>query len=65
MPLREALKEVDYMMPCDKIPWSKTADKRGVVRSTLTRTYRHETETHTIKVINQQHLMSHGWVRVL
>lgn len=56
MPLREALKEVNSMMPCDKIPCSKIADKRGVVRSTLTRTYRHETEPHTIKIINQQHL---------
>jgi transposase-like protein len=45
MGLEEALKECDTFVSEDDIPWSKIADKHGVVRSTLTRKWRGETRS--------------------
>jgi transposase-like protein len=56
MGLAEALAECDTCVSEDKIPWSKIAEKHGVVRSTLTRTWRGETRPHQEKVLTQQKL---------
>jgi transposase-like protein len=45
MGLEEALKECDTFVSEDNIPWSKIADKHGVVRLTLTRKWRGETRS--------------------
>jgi hypothetical protein len=45
MGLEEALKECDTFVSEDNIPWSKIAEKHGVVRSTLTRKWRGETRS--------------------
>ena len=52
--MEAAIVEVQSLMPCEKIPWQKIADKYGVVRSTLTRRCRRETQPHATKIINQQ-----------
>lgn len=52
----EALAECDTYGSSEKIPWSEIATKHGVVRSTLTRRYKGETQPHASKIINQQHL---------
>ena len=56
MGLQEALAECNTFAPEDKILWSKIAQKHGVVRSTLTRTWRGETRPHQEKVLAQQKL---------
>ena len=57
--MEAAIAEVDSLMPCEEIPWTKIAKKHGVVRSTLTRRYRHETESRASKHIKQQALTPH------
>ncbi|KAF1923994.1 uncharacterized protein M421DRAFT_404224, partial [Didymella exigua CBS 183.55] len=42
--LEEALADCDTFKDKDEIPWSKIVAKHGVVRSTLTRTWRGETQ---------------------
>jgi hypothetical protein len=56
MGLQEALAECDTFASRDEIPWSRIAQKHGVVRSTLTRTWRGETRPHQEKVLAQQKL---------
>ncbi|KAF1933101.1 uncharacterized protein M421DRAFT_53001, partial [Didymella exigua CBS 183.55] len=56
MGLEEALAECDTFVSEDAIPWSKIAEKHGIVRSTLTRTWRGETRPHKEKVLAQQKL---------
>jgi hypothetical protein len=56
MSLQDAIAECYTFEHEEEIPWTKIAEKHGVVRSTLTRTYRGETQPHATKIINQQHL---------
>jgi len=56
MGLKEALAECDTFASTDEIPWTKIAQKHGVVRSTLTRTWRGETRPHQEKILAQQKL---------
>ena len=56
MSLEEALAECDTFASEDEIPWSKIAEKYGVVRLTLTRTWRGETRPRKEKAIAQQKL---------
>jgi hypothetical protein len=56
MGLKEALVECDTFASGDEIPWSKIAEKHGVVRSTLTRTWRGETRSREEQAIAQQKL---------
>jgi transposase-like protein len=56
MGLEEALKECDTFVSKDDIPWSKIADKHGVVRSTLTRKWRGETRSQEEQAVAQQKL---------
>ena len=56
MGLQEALAECDTFVSEDDIPWSKIAEKHGVVRSTLTRTWRGETRSRKEQAIAQQKL---------
>ena len=56
MGLEEALQECDTFVSQDDIPWSKIAEKYGVVRSTLTRTYRRETRSRQEQAVAQQKL---------
>jgi hypothetical protein len=56
MGLEEALKECDTFVSEDDIPWSKIADKHGVVRSTLTRKWRGETRSREEQAVAQQKL---------
>jgi hypothetical protein len=56
MGLEEALAECDTFVSGDEIPWSKIAEKHGVVRSTLTRTWRGETRSRKEQAIGQQKL---------
>jgi len=56
MGLKEALAECNTFASRDEIPWSKIAEKHGVVRSTLTRTWRGETCPRKEKAIAQQKL---------
>ena len=43
--MEEALAECNAYKPDKKIPWTKIAEKHGVVRSTLTRKHRRETRS--------------------
>jgi proline dehydrogenase len=43
--MEEVLAECDAYGPDEKDPWTKIAEKRGVVRSTLTRKHRRETRS--------------------
>ena len=52
----EALAECDTYGPGEKIPWTKIADKHGVVRSTLTRKWRGETRSVKDAHLAQQNL---------
>ncbi|KAF2632885.1 hypothetical protein BU25DRAFT_329298, partial [Macroventuria anomochaeta] len=54
--MKSAFEEIDSMIPCDKIPWTALAKKHKVVRSTLSRKYRHETRSREEKAIAQQKL---------
>ena len=56
MGLEEALAECNTFASEDEIPWSKIAEKHGVVRSTLTRTWRSETRSRKEQAITQQKL---------
>jgi len=56
MTLEEALLECDTFASEDKIPWSKIAEKHGVVRSTLTWRFRRETRSREEQAITQQKL---------
>jgi transposase-like protein len=56
MGLEEALKECDTFVSEDDIPWSKIADKHGVVRLTLTRKWRGETRSREEQAVAQQKL---------
>jgi hypothetical protein len=56
MGLQEALAECDTFASGDEIPWSKIAENHGVVRSTLTRTWRGETRSRKEQAIAQQKL---------
>ena len=56
MGLEEALAECDTFASEEDIPWSKIAEKHGVVRSTLTRKWRGETQSREEKAIAQQKL---------
>jgi hypothetical protein len=56
MGLQEALAECNTFISEDEIPWSKIAQKHGVVRSTLTRTWRGETRSREEQAIAQQKL---------
>jgi hypothetical protein len=56
MGLEEALQDCNTFESEDQIPWSKIAEKHGVVRSTLTRTYRRETRSREEQAIAQQKL---------
>jgi hypothetical protein len=56
MGLEEALSECNTFASTNKIPWSKIAEKHGVVRSTLTRTWRGETRSREEQAIAQQKL---------
>jgi hypothetical protein len=56
MGLNEALAECDTFASRDEIPWSKIAEKHGVVRSTLTRKWRGETRSREAESIARQKL---------
>jgi hypothetical protein len=56
MGLEEALKECDTFVSQDDIPWSKIAEKHGVVRSTLTRQWQRQTRSREEKAVAQQKL---------
>ena len=56
MGLQEALAECATFASGDEIPWSKIAEKHGVVRSTLTRKWRGKTRSRQEKAIAQQKL---------
>jgi transposase-like protein len=56
MGLEEALSECDTFVSEDDMPWSKIADKHGVVRSTLTRKWRGETRSREEQAVAQQKL---------
>ena len=56
MGLEEALEDCNTFESGDQIPWSKIAEKHGVVRSTLTRTYRRETRSREEQAIAQRKL---------
>ncbi|KAF2733216.1 hypothetical protein EJ04DRAFT_495753, partial [Polyplosphaeria fusca] len=56
MGLEEALAECNTFASGDKIPWTKIAERHGVVRSTLTRTWRGETRSREEQAIAQQKL---------
>jgi hypothetical protein len=56
MGLQEALLECNTFASKDKIPWTKIAEKHGVVRSMLTRTWRGETRSQKEQAIAQQKL---------
>ena len=56
MGLEEALKECNTFLSEDDIPWSKIAEKYGVVRSTLTRKWRGETRSREEQAVAQQKL---------
>ena len=56
MGLKEALTECDTFASEEDIPWSKIAEKHGVVRSTLTRKWRGETQSRKEKATAQQKL---------
>jgi len=52
----KAPKECDTFVSEDNIPWSKIAEKHGVVRSTLTRKWRGETRSREEQAVAQQKL---------
>ena len=56
MGLKEALTECDTFASGDEIPWSKIAQKRGVVRLTWTRTWRGETRSREAESTARQKL---------
>ena len=56
MELEAALAGCDTFKDKDQIPWSKIAEKYGVVRSTLSRRYRRETQSREEQAIAQQKL---------
>jgi hypothetical protein len=56
MGLEEALAECDTFASKDDTPWSKIAEKHGVVRSTLTRRYRAQTRSQKEQALSQQKL---------
>ena len=56
MESKEALVERDTYASEKHIPWSKIAEKHGVVRSTLTRTWRGQTRSQEEESIARQKL---------
>jgi hypothetical protein len=52
MLLQDAIAECYTFEHEEEIPWTKIAEKHGVVRLTLTRTYQGETQLHATKIIN-------------
>ena len=56
MTLEEAFTECDTYKDAEDIPWTQISKKHGVVRSTLTRRYRRETQSREEQAIAQQKL---------
>lgn len=54
--IKEAVEEVKYIPQGDKIPWTKIAQKHGVVRSTLTRKVQLRTLSHQEDAITRRKL---------
>ena len=57
--MKEALAECDAVPSDEGIPWSKIADKHGVVRSTLSRKHRGETRSRKEVSTSQRNLQPH------
>lgn len=54
MGLEEALAACDTYASKDDIPWTKIAEKHGVVRSTLTRKWRGQTRSREESIARQK-----------